>query len=50
MKHARLGDNQLLRLDFPLEIQGLIVTIATRGNPKFLRLSKSLIGSDAGLK
>jgi len=42
MKHARLGNNQLLRLDIPLDIQGLIVKIAARGNPKFLRLSKSL--------
>jgi hypothetical protein len=42
MKHARLGDNRLLRLDFPSEIQGSNVKIAARGNPKFLILSKCL--------
>jgi hypothetical protein len=41
MKH-RLDDNQSLRLNFPFEVQGLIVKIAARGNPKFLTLSKFL--------
>jgi len=42
MKHASLDNNHLLRLDFAFEVQGLIVKMAARGNPKIFTLSKSL--------
>jgi hypothetical protein len=42
MKHDTLDNNHALRLDFAFEVQGLIVKMAARGNPKILTLSKSL--------
>ena len=42
MKHANSDNSHLLRMDFAFEVQGLIVTMASRGNPKILTLSKSL--------